>query len=247
MYDAHAALQAIDLHATTIMACLLVTVVFAFLYFFIAMSMAIRQKVYVVPFIGAAVFLWHDFTFVLMYDKWFNVYDHWWVKMWWWALCGTVILELVMLYQVYRYGHKELWPNLSRRAFGALVVLGTLGIGVLWALVKTSLGDELFFITFAITASFSVPFHTAIMSKRQSSAGQSIAMELSTIVMLWSLTGAFAQIDPFFRSPVYLGFVAIFTIWPLANCWLIRRLPKVAVTAATQTDAPIGVALAASR
>lgn len=244
MYDAQAALQAIDLHTTSIMACLLVTVVFAFLYFFIALNMAIRQKVYVVPFIGAAVFLWHDFTFVLMFDTWFNVYDHWWVKMWWWALCGTVALELVMLWQVFRYGHQELWPKLSRRAFGALVVLGTLGIGVLWALIKTTLGDELFFITFAITASFSVPFHTAIMSRRQSNAGQSIVMELSTIVMLWSLTGAFAQIDPFFRSPVYLGFVAVFTLWPLANCWLIRRLPTAVPAPARSTPAAGGASFA---
>jgi len=245
MYDATAALQAIDLHATTILACLMVTVVFAFIYFFIAFAMAVKQKVYVVPFIGAAVFLWHDFTFVLMYNQWFHVYNHWWVKMWWYALCGTVFLELVMLYQVYRYGHQELWPNLSKRAFGALIVLGTLGIGMMWALVKISLGDPLFFITFAITASFSVPFHTALMSRRQSRAGQSIAMELSTIVMLWSLTGAFAQIAPFFRSAGYLGFVAVFTLWPLANVALILRLPKLATMPADRDTQGFGAGRAA--
>ncbi|WP_428312996.1 hypothetical protein [Hydrocarboniphaga sp.] len=242
MYDARAALLAIDQHTATIMACLLVTVIFAFLYFFIALRMAIKQQVYVVPFIGSAVFLWHDFSFVLMYDQWFHVYDHWWVKMWWFALSGTVILELVMLYQVYRYGHKELWPNLSKPAYGAMIVLGTLGIGLLWALVKTSLGDELFFITFAITASFSVPFHTALMSRRQSRAGQSALMELSTIVMLWSLTGAFMQIDAFFRSPVYLGFVATFTVWPLVNIWLMRRLPPVAATSRARDGISAGMA-----
>ena len=83
MYDAHAALAAIDQHTFSIMACLLTTVAFAFIYFLIAFRMAFRQKVYVVPFVGAAVFFWHDLTFVLMYDTWFNVYDHWWVKMWW--------------------------------------------------------------------------------------------------------------------------------------------------------------------
>lgn len=227
-YDPALALQAIDLHATSIMACLLTTAVFVFVYFGIAFRMAIRQKVYVVPFIGAALFLWHDFTFVLMYDKWFHVYDHWWVKMWWYALCGSVSFELLMLWQVYRYGHQELWPKLSKRAFGGLIVLGTIGIGMMWALIKFSLNDELFFITFAITAVFSVPFHTALMARRQSRAGQSIVMELSTIVMLWSLTGAFAQIAPFFRSPLYLGFVAVFTLWPLANVWLILRLPPLA-------------------
>jgi len=233
MYDPQAALLAIDAHAGSIIACLLITVIFAFVYFFIAFALALKQKVYVVPFIGAAVFLWHDFTFVLMYDKWFHIYDHWWVKMWWFALCGTVVLELAMLFQVYRYGHQELWPSLSKRAFGTLLVLGTLGVGALWALLKTALSDELFFITFVVTAVFSVPFHTAIMSRRQSRAGQSIAMQLSTIVMLLSLTAAFAQVAPFFRSPLYLVFVAVFVLWPLVNVWLILGLPALRQAAGT--------------
>jgi hypothetical protein len=232
MYDPQAALRAIDAHTSSILACLLITVVFAFIYFFIAFAMAVRQKVYVVPFVAAAVFFWHDLTFVLLYDKWFHVYGHWWVKMWWYALCGTVALELIMLFQVYRYGHRELWPNLSRRAFGGAIVLGTLGVGMLWLLLKVALADELFFITFAITAVLSVPFHTAIMSRRQSRAGQSIAMELSVIVMLLSLTAAFIQVAPFFGSPAYLGFVAVFVLWPLANVWLILKLPPAPAPAA---------------
>lgn len=226
MYDARAALVAIDAHTLPIMACLLVTVVFAFLYFVLAVRIAHRERVYVVPFIGAALFFWHDLTFVLMYDQWFHVYNHWWVKMWWVALVGTVAFEVLMIYHVYKYGHQELWPNLSRRAFGALLVLGTLGVGAMWYLVKVSLGDDLFFITFAITAVFSVPFHTALMCKRRSRAGQSVVMELSTIVMLWSETAAFAQASPFFLSTPYLVFVAAFTAWPLANVWLMLKLPK---------------------
>jgi hypothetical protein len=227
MYNAQQSLLNIDAHAGTILACLLITVVFAFLYFVIAFFMAIKQKVYVVPFIGAALFFWHDLTFVLMYNTWFHVYNHWWVKMWWHALVGTVLLELVMLYQVYRYGHQELWPNVSKNTFGILIVLGTIGVGAMWALVKVSLGDPLFFITFAITAVFSVPFHTAIMSRRQSRAGQSIIMQLSTIMMILSETAAFLQIAPFFRSPAYLCFVGVFVLWPLGNIWLMLQLPAV--------------------
>jgi hypothetical protein len=190
--------------------------------------MALRQQLYVVPFIGSALFFWHDLSYVLHYDLWFKVYDHWWLKMWWFALIGSVALEMVMIWQVYRYGHQELWPDLSRPVFGALILLGTLGIGVLWYLVKVSLDDELYFITFAITAVFSIPFHTAIMSRRRSRAGQSIVMELSTIVMLWSLTAVFATVAPFFTTLPYLLFLAVFTAWPLANVLLILKLPAVA-------------------
>jgi hypothetical protein len=99
----------------------------------------------------------------------------------------------------------------------------------LWALVKATLDDELYFLSFAITAVFSVPFHTAIMSRRQSRAGQSVMMELSTIVMLLSETAAFVQVAPVFHSPVYLAFVAAFVVWPLVNIWLMLKLPPAAV------------------
>lgn len=58
MYDARAALLAIDAHTAEIMTYLLITVAAAFLYFAIAMRMALKQKVYVVPFYGSAIFLY---------------------------------------------------------------------------------------------------------------------------------------------------------------------------------------------
>ena len=245
MYDAQAALLAIDAHTAEIMSYLLITVAAAFLYFVIAVRMALKQKVYVVPFIGSAIFLWHDFSFVMLYDKWFKVYDHWWVKMWWFALVGTVIFEILMIVQVYQYGHKELWPRLSKPAFGWMLVFGTLGLGAMWLLVKVSLGDELFFITFVITAVFSVPLHTAIMSRRQSRAGQSVVMELSTIVMLWAQTAAYSQLAPFFKSTPFLIFVAAFTVWPLVNVWLYFRLPACLPAWASADDATASPRVAA--
>lgn len=243
MYDPYAALAAIDQNTFSIMACLLVCVTAVFVYFFIAVSMAIKQKIYVVPFVGAAVFLWHDFTFVTMYTQWFEVYNHWWVKMWWFALVASVGFEMFLIYQIIRYGHQELWPQISRRAFTTLILLGTLGIGAGWLLIKTSLGDPLFFITFAITAVWSVPFHTALMVKRRSRAGQSVVMEASTVVMILSLTGAFAQIDPFFRSIPFLAFVLTFTLWPLANIWLIRRLPDYKPAEASAASGAVALAV----
>lgn len=237
MYDAFDALKAIDAHTWPIMACLLSTVIAVFVYFGIAVSMAIRQKVYVVPFVGAAVFFWHDLTFSLMYHQWFEVYNHWWVKMWWYALVCSVAFEAFLIYQIIRYGHKELWPTISKSAFTVLVLLGTLAVGAGWLLIKTSLGDPLFFITFSITAVWSVPFHTALMVKRRSRLGQSVVMELSTVVMMLSLAGAFSQIAPFFRSPAYLCFVAAFSIWPLFNVWLILKLPE---TSSNTASARVG-------
>lgn len=236
MYDPNAALGVIDLHRTSILFCLLVTAAFAFAYFAVAIRMAIRQRVYVVPFAGAALFLWHDLNFVLEYDKWFNGYDHWWVKMWWFALLGTVALEAFLIYQVIRYGHRELWPGLAKRTYPVLMVGATFAVGALWMLVKHAIDDDLYFVTFAITAVFSVPFHTALMAKRQSRAGQSIFMQASTIVMILAMTAAFAQIDDSFRSFYFLGFVATFVCWALCNIWLIRKLPPTAAASSASAD-----------
>ncbi len=38
-------------------------------------------------------------------------------------------------------------------------------------------------------------------------------------------SSAFVQVTPVFHSPVYPGFVTAFVLWPLANVWLILRLP----------------------
>jgi hypothetical protein len=237
MYDPTDALVAIDADTTFIMGCLMVTACFAFVYFILAARLAIRQQVYVVPFAGAALFFWHDLTYVFMYDRWFHHYHHWWLKMWWYALVGTVLFEAYMIYQIIRYGHRELWPELSQRAFAALILVGTLGVGALWGVVKASLDDQLYFVTFAITAVWSIPFHTALMVKRRSRAGQSIAMQLSVIIMISAESLAFSRVDAFFRSPIYLSFVAAFVAWPLVNIYLIRRLPDspTRVTAATSS------------
>lgn len=234
MYDAQAALQAIDLYTVPILSCLAITVVFAFLYFVVAIRVALTQKVYVVPLIGAAVFFWHDLSFVLLYDTWFNVYDHWWVKLWWVALCGTVPLEAYMIWHVIRFGHQELWPSLPKSQYTALIIAATLGMGALWFVIKATIQDDLYFITFAVTAVWSVPFHTVLMARRQSRAGQSIFMEASTIVMLVSMSAAFAQAAPFFRSPIYLAFVATMVLWALANIWLITRFPPLETARASK-------------
>jgi len=125
---------------------------------------------------------------------------------------------------------------LSRRAFTALILVGTLGVGALWGVVKASLDDQLYFVTFAITAVWSIPFHTALMVKRCSRAGQSIAMQVSVIIMISAESLAFSRVDAFFRSPIYLSFVAAFVVWPLVNSYLIRGLPDFPTRATAATS-----------
>jgi hypothetical protein len=227
MYDYAGAIEALNQHWRTILPCLIGPMIFSYIYFTTAVRQSIREKVYVEAFISAAFFFWHDLSFVLRYGDWFDGrYSHWWFQGWWFALLGTVAFEAFLIYQIYRYGHRELWPNLSKGAFGALLILGTIAVGSVWFLIKCGYGDNLFFVSFAVTAVIpAAPFHTGIMVLRKTRAGQSVARQLCMIGNIVFLTAAFMQVSDFFRTPVYLAFACCFVVWPLVNIVLIGTLP----------------------
>ena len=225
-YNPVAALQAIDQNAPLIATCLAVALGLSFVYFIIGIRLAIRQKVYVEPFMGASLFLWHDGSFAAQRTFWATTYDnHWWLQLWSYGLMGTVLLELFLLYQFVKYGRKELMPNMSDAGFAALTIAGTLAVGALWWLIKSSMNDPLYFVTFAITAFWSTPFKVGIMMRRQSTAGQSVWMNVCILFIFAAVSTVFMTVAPAFRSPPYLACLAVFMIWPLFNIWMIGRMP----------------------
>lgn len=230
MYDYAQSIAALDQNWKTILPCLIAPVVFTYIYFSTAVRQARREGVYVETFFAAAFFFWHDLSFLLAYELWFGgSYDHWWFKGWWFALIGTVAFEAYLIWQVYRFGHRELWPNLPRGQFGALLILGTLAIGTLWFALKNGLNDDLFFLSFIATAVIpAAPMHTALMVMRKSRAGQSIVRQLCMTGNIIFVTLAFTQVSDFFVSPMFLCFVLAFALWPLVNIVLIRSLPPAA-------------------
>ena len=226
MYDPAQVLAAMNENNNLIIACFLGNIVFAFAYFGIGVALTVKKQVYALPFIGAALFFWHDLTYVLEYKMWFELYPHWWFKFTWFALIGTVGFEVFLIQQFIKYGHKELFPEMSKAQFTALTVGATLGVGAIWFLIKGSLHDDLFLIGFALTAIWSVPFHTGIMLRRRSSAGQSVAMQLCVIVIFAAVSIFFVAVAPaVFKTLQYLAFYLTFNIWCLVNIYLIRKLP----------------------
>lgn len=228
MYDPVQALAMIDQNKVLVLTLLAGAVIFSFVYFIIGVRMAIIQKVYVVPFLGASFFLWHDVSFILHYPVWISEYNgHWWLMVWSVALVGTVALELFLIWQIMRYGHKELMPDVSKKQFNLFVVLATIGTGAMWWFIKLTLNDPIFLVTCIITAVWSVPFHTGIMLRRRSRAGQSIAMEVSVIIIFACMAGILMKASPFFTSPGFIAFLVAFMIWPLVNIWMILQYPDV--------------------
>lgn len=226
-YDPVLALHAIDQNIPLIATCLAVALGLSFVYFIIGIRMAIKQKVYVEPFMGASLFLWHDASYAAQLPHWAATYDsHWWLMMWSYGLMGTVALEAFLLYQFVKYGRKELFPELSQAAFAAMTIAGVFAVGVLFWLVKASLNDPLYFITFAITAFWSTPWKVGIMMRRRSNAGQSVWMNLCVFFIFAAVSIVFMTVAPAFRTTPYLATLAVFMIWPLFNIWMIKRMPS---------------------
>lgn len=227
-YDPFQVLQEIDANIGIIGVGMFLAMSLTALYFFEAIRLGVVQKTFACPLAATLWFLPHDFSFVLEYSKWFSVYDHWWVKIWWAGLVGTVAVEVFLLSQVIRYGRKELMPDVSQKAFTVYIVLAMLAVGVMWFFVKSLIDDELFLASFFFTIVWPIPFTTAQILRRKSQRGCSVLQQACLAPMMAGLALALYNIAPFFQSPVFLGTIVVASLWSFYNIWLLRRQPPYA-------------------
>ena len=225
-YDPIQVLQAIDDNVVLVLVFFAGAAGFTFAFLVQSFRLSKLHQAYSAPLCAVGWFAMHDLHFVLLYDTWFNVYDHWWVKAWWVALVFTAAIEFTLVGMVIKYGREELAPWASQKAFAFIVCLGTLAIGVLWYFVKTALDDPLWLVSFPVTAFWALPFSTVLMLSRQSRRGQSYMLEICVVFIMLSFQGALWQVDDFFRSPAYLAFTAMAVIWGGINVWILSKLPE---------------------
>ncbi|KQY58223.1 hypothetical protein ASD11_00695 [Aeromicrobium sp. Root495] len=224
-YDPVAVLGSIDDHRNWVLACFAVAAVFTFSYFIESFRLVARHHVYTAPLAAVGWFAMHDLGFVLQYDDWFNTYDHWWVKAWWFALIATSVIELVFVAIFIRYGWSELLPQVSHRTFALLSIAMMLGIGAVWAVTKSVLGDELYLVSFPVTAFWALPFSTALALRRGSGLGQSPRQEVFVVFIVVAFQAALWPLDEVFRSVPFMAFTVTAVCWGVANVWLLRVLP----------------------
>jgi hypothetical protein len=226
MYDSVSTLQAIDQNAVAVIALCAIALIFNYAYFGEAIRLGFRHRTYSVPASVTLVFLPHDVSYLLRYDQWFNVYDHWFCKLWWVGLVFTASIECVFFYQLLRYGREEILPQLSQKAYTAVMFLA-LGVGAgAWLTVKQALNDELYLFSFGWTLFWGAPLAISMMQRRGSRRGQSSWMWVSYALMAIFYWAATALIDPYFRSPGWLTVLIMALGSATANLWFVGRLPS---------------------
>ena len=225
MYDPVASLQNIDQHVVPVIGLCVIALIFNYAYFGEALRLGFRHRTYSVPASVTLLFLPHDLSYLLQFNKWFVEYDHWFPKLWWVGLVFTSSIEAVFFYQLLRYGREEILPQLSQKAYVLVMFLALGATALAWLTVKQALNDELYLFSFGWTLFFGAPLAISMMVRRDSTRGQSRWMWISYMLMAIFYWAATSFIDPYFRSAGWLAVLMLALGFAAANLWVLRRMP----------------------
>jgi hypothetical protein len=178
---------------------------------------------------------------VWRFDKWFNVYDHWYVKLFWLALVFTVLFELAFVYQLIVYGREELRPSWSQAQFAGLIVGGVAVALVAWSFVKHLIGDPLYIDYFHIANLAGPIFAAALLLRRGSRAGQTPLIWGAYAVMeaCWFLAVAL-WFGSDFRSFEHISVYVLGVGLAAGMCYVVSRMPAYVPADHERPAGPVG-------
>jgi hypothetical protein len=203
-YEPFELLARIDAHRVPILVGFAVDSVFQVGWLVLAFTVARRDRAYSIPLVCTYYWFAHDFAVMARYRQWFEVYDHWYLQFFWAVLSVACVLECLYLWQVYRYGHKELAPNLSRRAFGLLLLAGLFFACIAHEFFKAAFGDPLSQLDPTLTMLAYPAFGAAMLLRRRSARGQTpmmwwafSAMAMGFPLITWTWFGDAFRTGPY--------------------------------------------------
>jgi len=239
VYDPYPVLASIDDHRWGILALCGLAMLCNYVWFIAAVRQGFRDRVYPIPVFCTYFWLAGDASMVLRYDLWFNVYDHWYLKLFWLALVFTVLCELIFLYMTLRFGREELLPSWSPMQFRALVVAGFIAAAVTWSFVKSQLHDDLYVSYFHLANMAGPLFAAALLIRRRSRAGTTplIWGAYTVMVASWFLACALWFGTPF-DSAMFVLFYAVCTVAAGAMTVAVSRLPPYSPPVAHERAGP---------
>jgi hypothetical protein len=231
IYDVKSTLSAIDANLIWLLVFGGGSLIFNFLFFGAAIANGFKDKAVSMPIGSTLIFFAHDLLYLLMFDKWFGVYQHWFPMLFWVGLVITLCMECVFLYITIKFGRTEHAPQLTQNQYRNLVLAAVVGVFIAWLPLKYALADELWLFTFGWTVWFCTPFVIPMMLRRNSTAGQSLLMWYSYMGMAICYWMAMWPLDPFFRSPLWLGLLPVILLSAAAIIFTIKKLPRPAAGA----------------
>lgn len=215
MYDPRVILEALDDHTWWILSGFGLAMVCQNIAMIRAVVMTHREGWISIPL--SLTFLWfaHDLGAVVRFDTWFNVYDNWFLKLFWVGMVSALLLELVFLAQAIKVGRQEFLPRGTQAQWTVLVLGGTGVFVVVWEYLKTVWADPLYQAVGAITlALIPVAVATTLLRRRSAVAQSPVVYGLfaTMVVPWWGVTAGFYG-GPF-RSWQYLllGLMAFGTL-----------------------------------
>lgn len=227
MYEPHDVLARISAHGWPIVALCGVALLFNYAWYVEEIRVARRDRCYTMPPAVTMVYLAHDGSYLLLIGKWWGTYAHWFTQLFWVALVFTFAGEVVIFAQTLRYGRADISPGLSQRRFVVLMLAGLLVTAAAWGVVKVSLGDDLYLMTFMVLIFWAAPFGSALMLRRACGRGTSTWMWVSaTMIGVPYGLASVLWFGPAFRSPLWIALWLGGAAWGGYNVLLARRLSR---------------------
>ena len=224
-YDPYAILQSIDGNIVLFLILGSLAMTFNYIYFWAAAATTRRDRVYTFPLTCTTIWFAHDLSFVLLFNDWFDVYDHWYLKLFWVALIPTTLAEAYFIYQTWLYGKKELMPKASPAIFNAFMIVAIIFGLIVWYVIKQFLGDPIYAFTFGATGLIAPALVLGRILMRGDAKGQSITIWASYTGMqtCW-LSATIIFFGDAFRTPQYLLMVAASIIGGIALAVITQRM-----------------------
>ena len=176
MYEPNELLRLIDTHMWPVLLAFGIDSIFQVWWLASAVAVARRDQAYSIPLFCTYFWFAHDFSVILRFEDWFVVYDHWYLQFFWLVLLMANILEWFFLWQVYKYGRRELAPQWQPHSFVALLLIGLVFACITHEFFKSAFGDPLFQLDPTLTMLVYPAFGATLLIRRQSNRGQTPTM-----------------------------------------------------------------------
>lgn len=223
-YDPQEVLRQIDANAPALLTLFGLTWLCQFVWWTLAARAGRRDGVHALPLAGVLIWIAHDIVYDVRFHDWFFVYDHWFPKAFWVGMMLTAVFEFYFLWTVWAYGRTEVLAGRTQTERGALLVLGAVGVGVIFAVAKSLTADPLFLYAPGLTLVMYSPLGTALLLQRRCARGQTVGMWLSYVAMVvvyWTACVVF--LPDVYAFPGWIALGVVGALWGLLTAHWVHR------------------------